>query len=270
MNTETQYHDEVRWSQTPGKRWPKRVERDSGKDPCPRKGGPWNSEGDVIWAEFERRQERSYADTWASQWWQGQSPEWSWQLKGQGVWNKEWIVRGEFQPCQEVISLMCAQKKVENLAWDTRKRFQSRGNTELCLEQWTRDISLPGDIGVRAPFYLESATLVFSVKKLRVLREEKKVWGVWQRFTKRRKNARREMEGKLIWLPRVFYAGCKVLDFWMNCKPLTHIWQKERGGRWEVQEGRSAWRWQRDEDCVCSEWDSKMKPQWGCLRASSS
>lgn len=29
-------------------------------------------------------------------------------------------------------------------------------------------------MGVRAPFYLEGATLVFSVKKLRVLREEKK------------------------------------------------------------------------------------------------
>ena len=29
-------------------------------------------------------------------------------------------------------------------------------------------------MGVRAPFYLEGATLAFSVKKLRVLREEKK------------------------------------------------------------------------------------------------
>lgn len=29
-------------------------------------------------------------------------------------------------------------------------------------------------MGVRAHFYLEGATLVFSVKKLRVLREEKK------------------------------------------------------------------------------------------------
>ena len=167
---------------------------------------------------------------------------------------------------------MCAPRKVENLAWDTRERFQSRGNTELCLEQWTRDISLPGDMGVRA-FYLEGATLVFSVKKLRVLREEKKiwgVWGVWRGFTKRRKNAGRKMEGKLIWLPRAFYAGYKVLDFWINCEHLTHIWQKERGERWEVQEGRSAWSWQRDEDCVCSEWDSKMKPQWGHLWASSS
>lgn len=194
----------------------------------------------------------------------GQSPEWRWQLTGQGGWNKEWNIPGEFQPCQEVTSLMCAQKKVENLAWDIWERFQSRGSMELCLiselelfpclETWVSGHPSTW----RVPHWF------FSVKKLRVLREEKKnwgVWGVWRGFTKRRKNAGREMEGKLIWLPRVFYAGYKVLGVWMNWELLTHIGQEERGGRWEVQEGRSAWSWQTDEGCVCSEWDSKMKPQ---------